>query len=92
MTRTESESLNFGDMDEGRWNELWTEAPTTAGGLGWLRREVFGGLERESREAVELIIRKPQAMQLALNHSLPATISASECLARATVVITRSKV
>lgn len=60
LTRTEAESLNFADMDEGRWDELWDGGTGDGGWIGWLRREVFGGLAAESREAVELIIQKPQ--------------------------------
>lgn len=60
LTRTEAESLNFADMDEGRWNELWDGGTGDGGWIGWLRREVFGGLAAESREAVELIIQKPR--------------------------------
>lgn len=59
-TRTVAESLNFDDMDEGRFNELWSGADGHGGWIGWLRREVFGGLEQASREEVELIIQKPQ--------------------------------
>lgn len=58
LTRTEAESLNFADMDEGRFNELWSGADGHGGWIGWLRREVFGGLEAASREEVELIIKK----------------------------------
>jgi len=47
-------------MDEGRWNELWDGGTGDGGSIGWLRREVFGGLAAGSREAVELIIQKPQ--------------------------------
>lgn len=60
LTRTEAESLNFDDMDEGRFNELWSGADGHGGWIGWLRREIFGGLEEASREEVELIIQKPQ--------------------------------
>jgi hypothetical protein len=60
LTRTEPESLNFFDMDEGRWNELWSGGTGDGGWIGWLRTEVFGGLDAASREAVELIIQKPQ--------------------------------
>lgn len=58
LTRTEAESLNFADMDEGRFNELWSGADGHGGWIGWLRREVFGGLDAASREEVELIIQK----------------------------------
>jgi hypothetical protein len=60
VSRTEAESLNFGDMDEGRFNELWDGGNGDGGWIGWLRREVFGGLDSTSREEVELIIQKPQ--------------------------------
>ena len=60
LTRTEAESLNFADMDEGRFNELWSGADGHGGWIGWLRREVFRGLGAASREEVELIIQKPE--------------------------------
>lgn len=60
LMRTEAESLNFEDMDEGRWNELWSGTDGHGGWIGWLRREVFGGLDQVSREAVERLIEKPQ--------------------------------
>lgn len=60
LTRTEAESLNFADMDEGRFSELWDGGTGEGGWIGWLRREVFGGLDEASREEVELIIQKPE--------------------------------
>jgi hypothetical protein len=60
LTRTEAESLNFQDVDEGRFNELWDGGNGDGGWIGWLRREVFGGLDEKSREEVELIIQKPE--------------------------------
>lgn len=60
LTRTEAQSLNFSDMDEGEFNSLWDGGTGEGGWIGWLRREVFGGLEATSREEVELIIRKPE--------------------------------
>lgn len=60
LTRTEAESLNFWDMDEGRFSELWDGGTGEGGWIGWLRREVFGGLDASSREEVELIIQKPE--------------------------------
>jgi hypothetical protein len=60
LTRTEAESLNFQTMDEGRFNELWDGGNGEGGWIGWLRREVFGGLAAASREEVELIIQKPE--------------------------------
>lgn len=60
LTRTEAESLNFEDMDEGRWIELWQGTDGHGGWIGWLRREVFGGLNEVSKEAVERIIERPQ--------------------------------
>lgn len=60
LTRTEAESLNFADMDEGRFNELWSGSDGHGGWIGWLRREVFGGLDAASREEVELIIQRQQ--------------------------------
>ena len=59
-SRTIAESLNFDEMDEGRWNELWSGGEDGEGGwIGWLRREVFGGLDAVRREEVELLIQKP---------------------------------
>lgn len=60
LVRNEAESLNFGDMDEGRFSELWDGGNGEGGWIGWLRREVFGGLDEISREEVESIIRKEQ--------------------------------
>lgn len=60
LTRTEAQSLNFSDMDEGEFSSLWDGGTGEGGWIGWLRREVFGGLEATSREEVELIIRKPE--------------------------------
>lgn len=59
-TRTVALSLNFDDMDEGEFNTLWDGGTGEGGWIGWLRREVFGGLDQVSREAVELIIQKPE--------------------------------
>lgn len=59
-TRTVAASLNFGDMDEGEFNTLWDGGTGDGGWIGWLRREVFGGLDAASREEVELIIQKPE--------------------------------
>lgn len=61
LTRREAQSLNFSDMDEGEFNTLWDGGNGMGGWIGWLRREVFGGLDATSREAVELIIQKPEA-------------------------------
>jgi len=60
LTRTEAESLNFDDLDEGAFALLWDGGTGDGGWIGWLRREVFGGLEAASREEVELIIQRPQ--------------------------------
>lgn len=60
LTRTEAQSLNFSDMDEGEFNTLWDGGTGEGGWIGWLRREVFGGLDEVSREEVELIIKKPE--------------------------------
>lgn len=60
ITRTIAESLNFSDMDEGRWNELWGGADGEGGWIGWLRSNVFGGLDAISREEVEDLLEKPQ--------------------------------
>lgn len=54
MNRVVPESLNFEDMDEGRWNELWT------GWIEWLRREKWGALDALQVEDVEAIIEKPE--------------------------------
>jgi len=59
-TRTVAQSLNFADMDEGEFNLLWDGGTGEGGWIGWLRREVFGGLDEASREEVELIIQKPE--------------------------------
>lgn len=59
-SRTIASSLNFDDMDEGDFNLIWDGGNGDGGWIGWLRREVFGGLDQVSREAVELIIQKPQ--------------------------------
>jgi hypothetical protein len=60
LMRTEAESLNFADMDEGRFNEIWAGQDGHGGWIRWLRREVFGGLDAASREEVEMIIERPQ--------------------------------
>lgn len=60
LTRTEAESLNFRDMDEGRFVELWGGADGNGGWIGWLRREVWGGLDAASVQEVENIIERPQ--------------------------------
>jgi hypothetical protein len=57
---TEAASLNFDDMDEGEFSLLWDGGNGEGGWIGWLRREVFGGLDAASREEVELIIQKPE--------------------------------
>lgn len=59
-TRTVPRSLNFDDMDEGEFNLLWDGGTGEGGWIGWLRREVFGGLEAVSREEVEAILQKPE--------------------------------
>lgn len=59
-SREVAESLNFDDMDEGRFNELWSGADGEGGWIGWLRRNVFGGLDAASREDVEELLRKPE--------------------------------
>lgn len=45
-------------MDEGGWNELWNGGTGDGGSIGWLRREVVGGLAAERREALEVILQK----------------------------------
>lgn len=59
LTRTEAQSLNFSDMDEGEFAALWDGGNGEGGWIGWLRREVFGGLSEESRLDVEAIVQKP---------------------------------
>lgn len=55
LTRTEAESLNFETVDEGQFQTLWT------GWVEWLRREVWGDLDRISVDQVEEIIETPDA-------------------------------
>lgn len=56
LTRREAESLNFDDMDESRFRELW-EGPNGEGGWrGWLRRERLGDLDEELRVLVETML------------------------------------
>jgi hypothetical protein len=59
-TRTVARPLNFDDLDEGEFNLLWDGGNGEGGWIGWLRREVFGGLDAASREEVESIIQKPE--------------------------------
>lgn len=59
-TRTVAQSLNFSDMDEGEFATLWDGGTGEGGWIGWLRREVFGGLDATSREEVEAIVHKPE--------------------------------
>lgn len=56
--RVVAESLNFEDMDEGRWQELWDGGDGEGGWLGWLRREKWGALSQEQVEDVEAIVTK----------------------------------
>lgn len=58
--RAVAESLNFEDMDEGRWCELWDGGTGEGGWLGWLRREKWGALSADQVEDVEALIRKPE--------------------------------
>jgi hypothetical protein len=60
-TRQVAESLNFDDMDEGRFLELWQGAHGEGGWIGWLREHKFGGLDAIRREEVELLIMGEQA-------------------------------
>jgi hypothetical protein len=60
VTRTVAESLNFDDMDEGRWAELWDGGSGEGGWIGWLRANKFGQLDPSAREAVELLICKQE--------------------------------
>lgn len=61
VERTVAESLNFLDMDEGRFAELWDggDAAQRAGGwVGWLRNEKWGHLSRALVDEVERLIEK----------------------------------
>ena len=60
LRRNVAESLNFDDMDEGRFAQLWDGGNGEGGWVGWLRREKFGGLDAQSREEVELLIAGEQ--------------------------------
>lgn len=62
LTRTEAVSLNFADIDEVRWNELWDGGTGDGGWMGWVRREESGGLAAERREAVESIIQNTEVI------------------------------
>jgi len=56
--RKVAESLNFEDMDESRFSELWDGGTGEGGWLGWLRREKWGLLSAEQIEDVEMILSK----------------------------------
>lgn len=58
VTRTVAESLNFFDMDEGRFSELWDGGNGEGGWLGWLRRTKWGGLDPASVDEVEEMLRR----------------------------------
>lgn len=58
LRRNEAESLNFEDMDEGRWQELWDGGNGEGGWIGWLRREKWGLLSADQVEDVEALLRK----------------------------------
>lgn len=58
VKRRVAESLNFDDMDEGRWSELWDGGNGEGGWIGWLRANKFGALNEYQREEVELMITK----------------------------------
>lgn len=58
LQRHEAESLNFEDMDEGRWQELWDGGNGEGGWLGWLRREKWGLLSSDQVDDVEALVRK----------------------------------
>lgn len=61
-TRKVAESLNFEDMDEGRWQELWEGGNGEGGWIGWLRREKWGLLSSDQVEDVEaLLLRKEES-------------------------------
>lgn len=48
--RIVAESLNFDDMDEGRWRELWN------GWIEWMRTNLYGGMTAEQLAEVEALI------------------------------------
>lgn len=50
--RLVAESLNFDDMDEGRWRELWD------GWKEWMRTNLYGGMTAEQLEEVEAMIER----------------------------------
>lgn len=54
LTRTEAQSLNFSDMDEGVFSSLWD------GWIEWLRRNAWPHLAPASREEVEMLIENPR--------------------------------
>lgn len=58
--RKVAQSLNFDDVDEGEFTQLWDGGTGDGGWIGWLRANVFGGLAAASREEVEEIIKKPE--------------------------------
>lgn len=61
-TRRVAESLNFDEMDEGRFTELWDgghQAGHEGGWLGWLRKEKWGLLSPEQIEDVEAMLEPP---------------------------------
>lgn len=60
LTRTEAQSLNFSDLDEGEFAALWDGGNGEGGWIGWLRANVFGGLSEEARLDVEAIVQKPE--------------------------------
>lgn len=60
MKRVVPESLNFDDMGEDRWSELWDGGTGEGGWLGWLRREKWGALSAEQVADVEALIEKPE--------------------------------
>lgn len=62
-TRKVAESLNFLDMDEGRFKELWDGGPAAAhegGWLGWLRMNVWPGLSTDVIDAAERLVAPKQ--------------------------------
>ena len=62
LRRTEAESLNFEDMDEGRFKQLWSGTDGRGGWIGWLRQEKWGGLAPELYDEVELLITGEEPM------------------------------
>lgn len=59
--RRVADSLNFDDMDEGRFRELWDGGPAAGGNggwLGWLRANVWPGLDRGVIDSAEQLVAR----------------------------------